>query len=80
MNLVERGSQLRPRGVSLKCIQWSRCMYTLGRLGVVSVHRSRGLGPRSGLVGDDGEVIDIKNRVFNESKLTGFVGRSYIGI
>jgi len=80
MNLVERGSQLRPREVALRCIQPTRCMHTLGRLGVVSVHRSCGLGPRLGVVGDGGRVVDIKNRVFNQSKSTGFVGRSYIGI
>jgi len=80
MNLVERGSQLRPRGVALRCIQPTRCMHTLSRFGLVSVHRSCGLGPRSGVVGDRGGVVDIKNRVFSKSKPTGFVGRSYIGI
>jgi len=80
MNLVERGSQLRPRGVALRCIQPTRCMHTSSGLGLVSVHRSRGLGPRSRVVGDGGGVVDIKNRMFSESRSTGFVGRSYIGI
>jgi len=80
MNLVERGSQLRPRGVTLRCIQWTQCMHTSSGLGLVSVHRSLGLGPRSGVVGDGGRVVDIKKRVFSKSKSTGFVGRSYIGI